>query len=148
MMICAGNLCRSPFAAVYMQQRMRKAGIEFDVYSRGLLALPGRRPPEAAQQAAAEFDIDLSGHVAQPMLLHDVERAGLVLVMGPDQRKYVTSKRPSSIGKVFLLSFASEPEENKTIEDPMGKTVDGFRDIYEEITGHVDAWIRRFGIKI
>ncbi len=147
MAICAGNLCRSPFAAAYIERRLQDAGIYLDIYSRGLLALPGRRVPQEAQQAAAGFDIDLSKHIAQPLLAPDVERAGLILVMEPDQRTHITETRSSSVGKVFLLSYASDPEADTTIEDPMGKGVDDFRETYEKIVRHTDAWIKHFGIK-
>ncbi len=149
MLICAGNLCRSPFAAAYMARRLQQAQMEVDIYSRGLLALPGQRPPEEALAAAAEFDIDLSEHVAQPMLAPDLERAGLILVMSPDQRTHITKARPTSIGKVFLLSHASSGKlANRSIPDPVGKDMDTYRAVYAEIIQHVDAWVRRFGISI
>lgn len=118
-----------------------------EIFSRGLLALPGQRPSKEAQTAAAEFGIDLTEHIAQPMLAPDFERAGLILVMSPDQRTHITKARPASIGKVFLLSHTSpKPLANKVIPDPVGRDADFFREVYAEITQHIDAWITRFGI--
>jgi len=147
-MICAGNLCRSPFAAAYMEKRFRQARAEAEIFSRGLLALPGQQPPEEALAAAADFGIDLGNHVAQPMLAPDIERSELILVMSPDQRTYVTKVRPASIGKVFLLSHVSPGElANRAIPDPVGADVETFRTVYAEIARHVDAWVERFGIR-
>ncbi len=151
MMICAGNLCRSPFAHVYMQQRLEKAHMEMgvDIFSRGLLALPGQKPPHEALQAAAELGVDISDHVSQPMLAPDIERAGLILVMGPAQRKHILKARPDSIGRVFLLSHVSPaPLTDQPVDDPMGKDKDSYLRVYAEIMRHVDAWINRFGIKL
>jgi len=147
MMICAGNLCRSPFASAYMDQCLQKANMETGIYSRGLLALPGQRPPKEALATAAKFNIDLSEHIAQPMLAPDIERAGLILVMSPGQRSHITKGRPACIGKVFLLSQASpKPLARKPVQDPVGKDMATYREVYSEITQHIDAWIKRFGI--
>jgi len=142
-MVCAGNLCRSPFAEGYMRERLARAGVEAEVFSRGLLALPNQRPPAQAQEAARDFGVDLSGHVAQPLLGADLDRAGLVLVMSQQQRQHLARMRPAVIGKVFLLS---QPGGGQPVADPMGRDPEFFRQVYADIAALVDAWLQRFGI--
>jgi len=142
--ICAGNLCRSPFAEAYIRQRFEEAGVEAEAFSRGLLTLPHQRPPEDAQKAAMEFNIDLSSHVSQTLLSTDLDRAGMVLVMDLAQRQHVSKMRPAGIGKVFLLS---QPSGGETVADPMGRGIDAFRKVYAEIVSHVDTWMQRFDIQ-
>ena len=141
--ICAGNLCRSPFAEAYIRQKFSVAGIEAETFSRGLLTLPHQRPPTEAQQAAMEFNIDLSAHVSQTLLGTDLDRAGLVLVMDAGQRQHVLKMRPAGIGKVFLLS---QPSGGAPVPDPMGRGMEAFREVYAEIITHVDTWMQRFDI--
>jgi len=141
--ICAGNLCRSPFAEAYMRRQFEAAGVEAEVFSRGLIALPNQRPPGKAQQVAPEFNIDLASHISQPLLGADLDRAGLVLVMDAGQRQHISRIRPACIGKVFLLS---QPSGGKPVADPMGQDEDTFRRVYTEIAAYVDAWMQRFGI--
>lgn len=143
MMVCAGNLCRSPFAEHYMRMQLKKAGVAGECYSRGLLALPGSRVPELALQVAAEFDVDLRRHISQALLLPDLERAALVMVMEPVQRQHLGKLQPASIGKVMLLS---QPGGGGVIDDPMGKDEACFRRVYREIADLVDAWLARFGV--
>lgn len=143
LMICAGNLCRSPFAELYMSKRLDELGVDAECYSRGLLAMPGRKAPEKAITVAEEFGVDLSEHISQPMLGPDLDRAALAMVMEPAQRQHLSKVRPAYIGKVFLLS---QPVGGKTILDPMGRSEETFRAVYTEITESVDAWIKRFGI--
>jgi len=143
MMICAGNMCRSPFAEKYMQLRLQQAGLEAECYSRGLLAMAGRKVPELAQKVGLEFDVDMSHHISQTLLGPDVDRAAMIMVMETGQRQHLSKMRPASIGKVFLLS---QPSGGKTIHDPMGKDEVYFREVYAEIVTHVDAWMKRFGI--
>lgn len=144
MMICAGNMCRSPFAEYYMRMRLEEAGIEAECFSRGLLAMPGRKVPSTALKVGKDFGVDMSAHISQTLLAPDVDRAALMMVMESGQRQHLSKMRPTSIGKVFLLS---QPLGGKTIADPMGKNEAYFHDVYEEITRMVDAWLQRFGIK-
>lgn len=147
-MICAGNLCRSPFAAAYMQKRLTDASVDIEVYSRGLIALPGARPPLSAINAVKAHDINLTEHIAQPALGPDLDRAGIILVMETSHRQHIGKIKPAGIGKVFLLSHASRPPLTDTpIDDPMGKDEDCFQTVYELITQHADAWLQRFGIR-
>jgi protein-tyrosine-phosphatase len=128
---------------VYLRQKLQAAGVEAEVFSRGLLALPNQRAPLIAQQVAAEFDIDLTKHVSHPLLTLDVDRAGMVLVMDTGQRQRIAKMRPAAIGKVFLLSqlAGSEP-----VPDPVGGDAEAFRQVYKAIVSHADAWVKRFGI--
>lgn len=141
--ICAGNLCRSPFAEAYMRKKLEQGGAYAECFSRGLLSMPGRKAPEMALKIAKEFDVDLSRHVSQTLLAPDLDRAALVMVMESAQRQHLSKMRPAHIGKVMMLS---QPHDGAKIDDPMGRSEDTFRRVYGEIAGHVDAWADRFGI--
>ncbi|MDQ7011422.1 MAG: hypothetical protein Q9M29_06330 [Mariprofundaceae bacterium] len=143
-MVCAGNLCRSPFAEAYMQKRLDETGAEAECFSRGLIAMPGHSVPEIALKVAREFDIDLGAHVSQPLLGPDIDRAGIILVMEPHHRQRLLSLRPAHIGKVFMLSH---PVHGQPIRDPIGQDEACFRTVYGEIIGHVNAWLQRFGVR-
>ena len=143
MMVCAGNLFRSPFAEGLMRQRLQQAGAMAECYSRGLITMPGRKPPASVLKIAQEFDVDLSAPVSQPLLRPDVERAALVLVMDAKQRQHLVRMSPASVGKVFMLS---QPVDGADIPDPVGLDDAVIRAVYAQIAGYVDAWLTRFGI--
>ncbi len=126
-----------------MRKGLDTAGMEIEVFSRGLLAIPNRHPPSLAQQVAREFGVDISRHLAQPLLHAETERAGMILVMNPSQRRRVAEINPASIGKIFLLS---QPRGGGAIEDPIGGDADTFRRVYAQIVNCVDAWLQRFGV--
>jgi len=141
MMVCAGNICRSPFAEFYMRKALAEKGIEGEVFSRGLLLMPGKRVPEKGLKVGLEFGVDMSTHMSQALLAPDMDRAALVLVMEPDQRQHLMKKRPEHLGKVMLLS---QPCGGKVVDDPMGRSEETFRRVYGEIATCVDAWVKRF----
>lgn len=141
MMVCAGNICRSPFAEFYMRKQFEEKGVEVEVYSRGLLMMQGVPVPDAGLKVGQEFGVDMSSHLSQPLMAPDMDRAGLVLVMEPEQRMHLMKRRPELVGKVFLLSQLTGGE---TIYDPMNKPEEVFREIYGQIANNVDAWVERF----
>jgi protein-tyrosine phosphatase len=143
LMICAGNICRSPFAEAYMRMRLEQGGVHAECFSRGLLMMSGKKVPEVAQKVAQEFGVDLSQHVSQTLLAPDLDRAAMVMVMEADQRQHLSKMRPAHIGKVIMLS---QPNGGGKISDPMGRSEETFRRVYGEIVEHVDAWADRFGV--
>lgn len=142
--VCYGNLCRSPFAARCMQRCLARRGLQGETFSRGLLALPGQRPPPLAQKVAREFGVDLSGHAAQPLLGIELQRAAMVLVMEPEQRARLAAKAPNVQGKLFMLTHVAPPPLTDTpVADPMGHDEADFRRVYRWIRDLVDAWTER-----
>lgn len=145
LMVCAGNMCRSPFAAGYMRMQFEAVGVDAECFSRGLLSMAGRKAPDMAVKVAKEFGVDLSEHVSQALLAPDMDRAAMIMVMEPEQRQHLSKVRPAHIGKVFLLS---QPNGGGIIDDPMNRSEATFRRVYTEITEHVDGWVQRFGINM
>lgn len=141
MMVCAGNICRSPFAEFYLRKQLEEKGIEGEVFSRGLLLMQGKKVPEKGLKIGMEFGVDMTEHISQALLAPDMDRAGLVLVMEPDQRVHLMKKRPEHVGKVMLLS---QPCGGQPIDDPMNRSEETFRRVYGEISACIDAWIARF----
>src|SRR5437879_8343582 len=65
LVICHGNICRSPFAAALLARELAPYGIP--VVSAGFIGAGRPAPPEALAAAAAH-DVDLSCHRSQPVL--------------------------------------------------------------------------------
>jgi len=126
-----------------MKKRLEESGAFAECFSRGLLAMPGRKVPDKALKIAEEFDIDLRHHVSQTLLAPDLDRAAMVMVMETEQRQHLSKMRPQHIGKVMMLS---QPNGGGKISDPMGRSEETFRRVYGEIVEHVDAWAGRFGV--
>ncbi|MDX8382977.1 MAG: hypothetical protein R8M45_02775 [Ghiorsea sp.] len=141
MMVCAGNMCRSPFAEFYMRKCLAEKGVEAECFSRGLLAMQGKKVPELGLKVGLEFGVDMQEHISQTLLAPDMDRAALVLVMEQPQRAHLMQKRPEHVGKVMMLS---QPCGGKQIDDPMQRSETTYRRVYGEIAAHVDVWVARF----
>src|SRR5690348_3402302 len=89
LVLCHGNMCRSPFAAALLARALAPDGIP--VASAGFIGAGRPAPPEAVAAASAH-DVDLSYHRSQPVRPDLVRGAGLIVVMDQEQRRAICSR--------------------------------------------------------
>lgn len=128
LMICFGNICRSPFAALDLAQR--HPGIE--VRSAGLSARDGKPAEPGALRVARRFGLELRDHAAHRLEARDVEWADLILGMQGRHRADVSRRWPQRADRVLLLGDFL-PDEPYAIEDPWGRDDACFESVFERI---------------
>jgi protein-tyrosine-phosphatase len=133
LILCQGNICRSPFAAALLTRQLEGCDPSVDVESAGFLP-PDRASPPEAQATAAQWDVDLAGHRSQhltPQLSHG---ADLIVVMEPGQRQAVRARAGRPVGDVvFLGDFDPRPMVPRTIADPVGDDSAAYEESYARI---------------
>lgn len=103
LMVCVGNVCRSPMAEALLAARSRACGVLLRVSSAGISAPVGRPAEPEAVQVMRARGLDISGHRARqltPQMLADFE---LVLVMEEGHRHAVERMHPAARGRVRRL---------------------------------------------
>ena len=142
--VCTGNICRSPFAEGLLRKLIKKRGpADIVSDSAGLLALPGNSASDLAQKVAAEYDVDLSSHIAKSVKEDIVDRSNLILVMENSHAKTLLDAFPEAKDKVFLIRyFARFGSKNRGIVDPYGLNYEAYRfcflDIHDCVSGLAD----------
>jgi protein-tyrosine-phosphatase/predicted ATP-grasp superfamily ATP-dependent carboligase len=138
--ICKGNICRSPFAHVYLNSKIA-AGIPGNMRadSFGLIEPIHRPGPKNALEAAKHFGINLDAHRSKKLSPQDVETSDLLLVMDIDLYKKVKTFYPAAKKKLFYLGDllngeAASPE----ILDPYGLDIVAFIKTFSLISRSVD----------
>ena len=127
LMVCTGNICRSPMAAVFLNQMLTNdLKHKVQVTSAGTHAIFGYPAEPNAVQAAEYFGCDLENHRSQTLSKEMVKAANLVLVMEPRQAAMI--KNAIIFGKVpvKLLSDFDPDRKLKEIKDPYGKSLDEY----------------------
>lgn len=131
LVLCHGNICRSPFAEAALRSRLDAA--QAGVTSAGFI-LPGRPPPPLALEVAAECGYDLSRHRSRVVTHADVAAADLLLVMTQEQRRDVLSRFGARRDAVLLLGdFDPSAIGLRMIRDPIERPKPVFDDVFARI---------------
>jgi len=139
--VCTGNICRSPFAEGLLRKLAQENGLDDIVAdSAGLLALSGNSATGLAQKVAAEYDVDLSRHMAKSVKENIVNRSDLILAMENSQLKNLLDAFPEAKDKVSLIRrFARFGSKDRGVADPYGLNYDAYRfcflDIQDGVSG-------------
>lgn len=103
LVVCEGNICRSPLAKFALIQELRATRSEIRVDSAGLRALAGYPMDPDAALAAERFGIQVSEHSAQQISASLVRDSELVLTMTRRQRDSLVQKFPHALRRTFTL---------------------------------------------
>lgn len=133
MMVCVGNICRSPIAEVLLQHQQP----QLKVFSSGIGALVGRPADPYSVELMQEKGIDLTDHCAQQINSVLVSASDLILTMEQGHVDAIMSKYPESRGKVHLIGKWSD---NIEIPDPYKKDRAAFESASSVIESGLVAW--------
>lgn len=139
LVLCIGNICRSPMAEAVLRQGLLDRGGEVDVRSAGLGALVGHPADDKVRLLMERRGIDLSGHRAIQVNRDMLRWADLVLVMENAHRLELRRREPSAAGKVFLLGHWIDAE----IPDPYLKPLFVFEQTLDLVDRAVESWMDR-----
>lgn len=131
LVVCHGNICRSPFAAAVLRRQLAGTGVRVD--SAGFMG-PGRGTPEPGLAAAARRGEDLSAHRSRLVTPELVREAGLIVVMEPVQRWMICAlfgRYPEDV--VVLGDFDPDPIDVRAIPDPVEQPLEAFARSYARI---------------
>lgn len=101
--VCKGNVCRSPLADVYFQEKVRRENLGIVVKSAGIETTPGKPAHSLARDVSREHGISLESHGTTPLFMDLVTQSDLVFVMELSQKDRVLKLYPKARGKVFVL---------------------------------------------
>jgi protein-tyrosine-phosphatase len=139
---CHGNILRSPFAAAFLAHSLGAvAGRHVQILSAGLRARPGRRADGRGIEAAADFGVDLSAHLAQSLTRDLVRHADAVVVMDFANHADFLARYPDSRAKLRLLAAFDPGTTRNTLEiaDPYMLDAAGVRRCYDEVARCIEG---------
>lgn len=137
LVLCFGNICRSPFAGALLAARLRHLRPDIDVASAGFVARENRRSPEVACEQAAGFGVDLTAHRSRFASDEELQAADTILVFEPSNVAELARRGIAAKGRIVLLGdFGPAPGD---IEDPYGKPAETFHGTYARIARCVEA---------
>ena len=143
LLVCTGNICRSPLAAALMRRALAARGVEgIEVASAGTGAWDGAPVSEGAYLVGLERGLDLSAHRAQLLTRELVEQSDVILTMARHHRARVDEL--GGEGRVFVLGeYAGREGDEVEVSDPFGSNLDVYRDTYAELETFIAAVVQR-----
>src|SRR6059036_4031752 len=131
LLVCTGNICRSPLAAALLERALVERGIQgIAVGSAGTGAWDGAPVSEGAYLVGLERGLDLSSHRARLLTRELVDAADLILTMARHHRARVDELGGES--QVFVLGeYAGR--EGDDVSDPFGGDLGVYRDTCQEL---------------
>lgn len=139
LVVCVGNICRSPTAEILLKHRLQENGKEIAVHSAGLGALVGKDIEPTARQILIENGIEPTLHSAKQVNTDMIAQADLVLAMEQAHIQHLNDIAPQARGKTFLLG---KWLDNKEIPDPYRQQKPAFDHVYTLIDQSIAAWLK------
>lgn len=147
LMVCLGNICRSPLAEGILQQKAFKAGLLWSVESAGTGgSLQGNPPHHLSQKVARLNNIDISCQRARKFTKEDMLIFDKIYAMSEDVLEDIRhiSKENWDEKKVDLLLNELYPGSNKSIPDPWFGGEKDFHAVYKMIDAACDRIINKY----
>jgi protein-tyrosine phosphatase len=135
LMVCAGNICRSPTAEYVLKSKLTDKNIT--ITSAGLTALVGKPADAMAQKIALSHGVVMDSHQGQQLSSQLIATNSVILVMEQRHLNDVHSRYPEARGKTFLLG---KWINNAEIPDPYRQSQEAFEHVYALIDSACSAW--------
>lgn len=126
LMVCLGNICRSPLAEGILQSKLPKG---FIVDSAGTIDMhQGKNPDHRSIATGHAYNIDISQQRSRPFKLKDFDEFDYIYCMDQNNLKDVLSLAKSDVerNKVSLIL-----ENNQEVPDPYWGEMKDFDDVYQ-----------------
>lgn len=146
LMVCLGNICRSPLAEGIMREKARESGLDISVDSAGTAAYHVGEPPDKrSQEVARKHGIDISDQRARQFEVRDFHHFDKIYVMDRQNYEHVISLAPdqNQAQKVDLMLNELYPGENRRVPDPYYGGKDGFDRVYDMLEGSCSKVIEK-----
>lgn len=146
LMVCLGNICRSPLAEGILQQKALKAGLQWKVDSAGTGTWHIGQPPHLLSQKVADVNgINISDQRCRQFRKEDMIDYDLIYAM--DEEIYRNIKIMSgelwNKNKADLLLNEVYVGENRGVPDPYLGTEPDYHEVFSIIEKACDAIIEK-----
>lgn len=147
LMVCLGNICRSPLAEGILQHKANLAGLDWKVESAGTNGYHnGEAPHHICQKLSKANGIDISNQRSRQITKNDFASYDLLYAMADDvmnDMKRIAGDKFDSEKHILFLE-ALMPGQQMDVPDPWYGGEDGFIEVYALIEKNCDKIIENY----
>jgi protein-tyrosine phosphatase len=148
LVVCTGNICRSPTAEGVLRHRIRERGLEsrIGVKSAGTQDYHlGESPDARSMRHAAKRGYDLSAQRAMHVSPQDFDAYDYILAMDRGHLRMLQQMAPEgSRARLGLFLEASARWKGADVPDPYYGNVEGFELVLDMVEEAAERWMERF----
>jgi protein-tyrosine phosphatase len=132
LMVCLGNICRSPVAEGVMKAKAKEYEIKVNIDSAGTSGWhDGAAPDERSLSNAAENGIDISKQKSRKVVLSDFEVFDILFAMDESNYNNLLNMAPEKYHhKIKMILNEVNAGENRSVPDPYYGN-DGFQLVFD-----------------
>jgi protein-tyrosine phosphatase len=147
LMVCLGNICRSPLAEGILKHKVKQAGLNWQIDSAGTNGYHVGEAPHCLSQKVAKLNgIDICDQRARQFIKQDMDRYDKIYALADDvldEIRWIAKEKFDPI-KVDLLLNELNPGKNHSVPDPWYGPEPGYHEVYKLIDAACDAIIQKY----
>jgi len=150
LMVCLGNICRSPLAEGILQRKASEAGLNWQVESAGTNGYHTGEPPHHLSiKVAGENGIDICKQRSRRFTAADFEAYDLIYAMAEDVLHDMIriGKQQFDAKKVSLFLNEQYPGEDRDVPDPWNGPEIDYHEVFTIINDNCDSIIKKYTTK-
>lgn len=150
LMVCLGNICRSPMAQGVLEKKASESGIDIFVDSAGTANYhEGEAPDQRAINKAAENGIDISYYRGRQFQIEDFEEFDHIFTMDAENHKNILALTEDSAKqeKVRMILNLTSPNSNMSVPDPYFGGEEGFENVYQLLDAACEVFLKENNIE-
>jgi len=144
LMVCLGNICRSPLAEGILKSKVDSSNILVDSAGTGHWHV-GHQPDTRSIEVAKKHELDITSQKGRQFTQKDFQEFDYIFVMDTSNRENVLAlaQNEAEINKVHLILDELFPFENVDIPDPYYGGDQGFEQVYQMLDQACDEIVKR-----
>lgn len=152
LMVCLGNICRSPLAEGILEKLVRERNLShlIEVDSAGTAGHTMGNPPDKRSTEVARRNGIILSHEARQLKRADFKLFDVILVMDHMnlENALKVAKNEFEKGKIHLITeFDQRSQHPKIVADPYWGEISDFIKTYDQLHHCCSGWLDSLGVK-
>ncbi len=144
LMVCLGNICRSPLAEGILKSKLPSSGFKVDSAGTGNYHI-GDLPDQRSIDVAKKYGLDITDQRGRQFSVRDFDEFDLIYVMDKSNFENVTklARNPEDISKVNYILNEIYPNQNHSVPDPYTGGLQGFEATFKMLDEACDVIVKK-----
>lgn len=150
LMVCLGNICRSPLAEGILKRKIKEKGLDWTVDSAGTGSWHvGDLPDPRSVSTARKNGINITDQRARQFRASDFDEFDLILTMDRHNYRDVLrfATKETQQAKVQMIMDFINPGKNMDVPDPYWDD-EGFDKVFQMLEEACEAVIERYAVAV